>query len=46
VLEYWSVVKKTIFESLLHHSNTPKILEIERYIKRFAFFEVIDPKNI
>ena len=25
-MEYWSVVKeKTVFESILHHSTTPKL---------------------
>ncbi len=31
-MEYWSVEKKTlILSSLLHYSNTPKLIEIESY---------------
>ena len=60
-MEWWSVVKKSAFESILHHSSTPiqsaqplaamansatpKILEVERPIKGFAFFRVIVPFN-
>ena len=44
-MENWSVVKKSAVESILHHSNTPKILEVERPIKEFAFFRIIVPFN-
>jgi len=42
-LEDWIVArKKSLFESILHHSSTPKIFGTERPINGLAFFWVIE----